>query len=237
MEIKSFAVSTTLSAFKYIASFAFLLFIWAVFYTIFTSTMANAMTSKPPLVKPWVTQQNTTDWVRAIKPSETAQLARIGDPKLDQHWAQWQRVLKDQPIISAGTASMAGIYKVQADCNGIFTQTIENLATTTDQAIWGKEDFWATPDEFLAKGAGDCEDFAICKYYALRKLGFKPEQLNIWSGTHVSSGIYHAVLAVELNGTEYVLDNLYGNVFKAKDYMNRYFQPRYRTNEQGWTFF
>ncbi len=28
---------------------------------------------------------------------------------------------------------------------------------------WGEEDFWATPVEFLASGAGDCEDFSITK--------------------------------------------------------------------------
>lgn len=40
-----------------------------------------------------------------------------------------------------------------------------------DIRVWGKEDYWATPVEFLGRNAGDCEDFAIAKYFTLRALG------------------------------------------------------------------
>ena len=36
-----------------------------------------------------------------------------------------------------------------------------------DQKIWGQVDFWATPMDTIGKGMGDCEDFAIAKYYTL----------------------------------------------------------------------
>ncbi|WP_051790353.1 transglutaminase-like cysteine peptidase [Endozoicomonas montiporae] len=35
------------------------------------------------------------------------------------------------------------------------------LEFVTDLEHWGKEDFWATPVEFLASGGGDCEDFSV----------------------------------------------------------------------------
>ena len=41
----------------------------------------------------------------------------------------------------------------------------------TDQEIWHREDYWATPTEFLIKDAGDCEDFAMAKYFTLRLMG------------------------------------------------------------------
>ena len=44
---------------------------------------------------------------------------------------------------------------------------------------WGKEDYWATPVEFLSTDGGDCEDFSIAKYFTLRTLGVSDEKLRI----------------------------------------------------------
>ena len=48
-----------------------------------------------------------------------------------------------------------------------------------DADNWGREDYWATPYECLGKGAGDCEDFSIIKYYTLRELGVPDEKLRL----------------------------------------------------------
>ena len=48
-----------------------------------------------------------------------------------------------------------------------------------DLAHWGKEDYWATPLEFVVSGAGDCEDFAVAKYFTLLELGVPDEKLLI----------------------------------------------------------
>ena len=53
----------------------------------------------------------------------------------------------------------------------------------SDQAHWGKKDYWATPFEFMGSGAGDCEDYAIAKYFSLIKLGIDDDKLRI---TYVS---------------------------------------------------
>lgn len=44
---------------------------------------------------------------------------------------------------------------------------------------WGKEDYWATPIEFLSTDGGDCEDFSIAKYFTLRALGVPDEKLRL----------------------------------------------------------
>jgi predicted transglutaminase-like cysteine proteinase len=49
----------------------------------------------------------------------------------------------------------------------------------SDLQHWGKEDYWATPVEFLSTNGGDCEDFSIAKYFALRSLGVADEKLRI----------------------------------------------------------
>ena len=49
----------------------------------------------------------------------------------------------------------------------------------TDIHIWGQEDYWATPIEALTEGAGDCEDYAIAKYFSLKFAGVPVSKLRI----------------------------------------------------------
>ena len=48
-----------------------------------------------------------------------------------------------------------------------------------DVVVWGQPDYWATPLETLYKGAGDCEDYAIAKYFTLLALGVPPARLRL----------------------------------------------------------
>ncbi|WP_319528781.1 cysteine protease LapG [Pseudomonas laurentiana] len=48
-----------------------------------------------------------------------------------------------------------------------------------DIDLWHEVDYWATPIQSLIKGAGDCEDYAIAKYFSLRRLGIPSEKLRI----------------------------------------------------------
>ncbi len=77
-----------------------------------------------------------------------------------------------------------------------------------DKDNWGKSDYWATPIEFLKKG-GDCEDFAIAKYYSLRLLGIPAHkmELHIVKDTSKTPEVAHAILIVETNLGETILDN------------------------------
>lgn len=49
----------------------------------------------------------------------------------------------------------------------------------SDKQLWGKQDYWASPFEFLGTGAGDAEDYAIAKYFALRILNIPDHKLKI----------------------------------------------------------
>lgn len=48
-----------------------------------------------------------------------------------------------------------------------------------DQTLWGTRDYWATPVEFLARNGGDCEDYALAKYFTLKALGVAPDKLRV----------------------------------------------------------
>ena len=56
---------------------------------------------------------------------------------------------------------------------------LNNLLSQYDDVIQNQEDKWSTPKEFLTIGYGDCEDYAIIKYYSLIKLGFDEKKLFI----------------------------------------------------------
>ena len=71
---------------------------------------------------------------------------------------------------------------------------------------YGAEDHWAKPAEFLQNG-GDCEDFAILKFFSLRLLGWPPEKLRLVVVQDTKMGQPHAVLAVATERDVLILDN------------------------------
>jgi len=84
-----------------------------------------------------------------------------------------------------------------------------NLAirATSDQAQFGESDVWSSPLVTFYRGAGDCEDYAIAKFVALRMAGIAAEDLRIVVMADVLSGEGHAVAAVRLDGHWLILDN------------------------------
>lgn len=97
-----------------------------------------------------------------------------------------------------------------------------------DIDVYGVSDYWATPGEFL-KLSGDCEDYSITKYYALRKLGFAVDTMRIVLLKDTIRNISHSILAVTLDGETYVLDNLSDLVLSHLKY--EHYVPQYSVNE------
>lgn len=79
-----------------------------------------------------------------------------------------------------------------------------------DMEIWGVQDYWTTPFELLCKKAGDCEDFAIAKYFTLKAMGMEEEKLSIAYVKAIQYRIAHMVLTYysEPDAEPLVLDNL-----------------------------
>jgi predicted transglutaminase-like cysteine proteinase len=78
---------------------------------------------------------------------------------------------------------------------------------TTDIVQHGVADRWSSPLETLASGRGDCEDYAIAKYAALREAGVPAVNLRIVLLRDAADRNDHAVLPVREDGNWYVLDN------------------------------
>ena len=115
------------------------------------------------------------------------------------------RILAWEEIIHKG--SQENDLKKLEMANSFFN---ERMVYVEDIDLWGVQDYWATPIEFLSRGAGDCEDFAIAKYFTLKAMGMPESKLNITYVKAVKYNIAHMVLTYYStpNADPLVMDNL-----------------------------
>jgi predicted transglutaminase-like cysteine proteinase len=80
----------------------------------------------------------------------------------------------------------------------------------TDLVHWKEQDYWATPFEKLTTNGGDCEDYAIAKYFTLSELGVSEKKLRMtyvkaikWGEAHMVLTYFKTPKAIPL-----VLDNI-----------------------------
>lgn len=91
-----------------------------------------------------------------------------------------------------------------------------------DAVVWGQDDYWASPLETLEKGRGDCEDYAIAKYFSLLAAGVPVARLRlvyVRASVGGPGGVVqaHMVLAwyAQPGAEPLILDNLIGEVRPA----------------------
>lgn len=136
---------------------------------------------------------------------------RYGDSAAESV-AAWRRMMAD----AADLDEEMQLARVNAFFN-------RRLRFVDDTVVWRQQDYWATPLEFMGKGAGDCEDFAIAKYITLRLLGIPDERLRLiyvraqigdprskLSQAHMVLGYY-----AEPSDEPLVLDNLISDIRRA----------------------
>lgn len=102
-----------------------------------------------------------------------------------------------------------------------------------DPILWDKEDYWASPVETIGHGKGDCEDFAIAKYFTLTSLGVDPNKLRLMYVRQLTLDQPHMVLIYFENLKEmpFVLDNFNTRVLPVNK--RRDLKPIYSFNTQG----
>jgi predicted transglutaminase-like cysteine proteinase len=98
----------------------------------------------------------------------------------------------------------------------------QRLAYMEDIDNWGVQDYWASPLEALGKGAGDCEDYAIGKYFTLTSLGLSHAKLRmVYVRASIAGApngyVAHMVLAYypTPDAEPLVLDNLQPGIHPA----------------------
>lgn len=117
----------------------------------------------------------------------------------------WQQFMRDD----SSSTDLEKLEKV----NIFFNQ----ITFVSDAIHWKKKDYWATPIEFLASDGGDCEDFALAKYFTLKMLGVSEKKLNMTYVKAWKLDQAHMVLTYYTTpGAEpLVLDNLINTIKPA----------------------
>lgn len=90
-----------------------------------------------------------------------------------------------------------------------------NAVTWTRDALpkartHGRNDVWLPLYQVAATLRADCKGIAFAKYFTLRRLGWRPEDLRIVMGWDDEQRDWHAVLAVRSDGETYMLDTILG---------------------------
>ncbi len=152
---------------------------------------------------------------RAVTPALMGHFARLfgaGAPARIDGWKGFTRDATDRLAPGREGSGEAGLLR---PVNGYFNRS----RAVVDLEHWGFEDYWATPAEFLASGGGDCEDYAIAKYFMLRELGVPIGRLRMVYVKSGRSGVPHMVLAYySAPGADpLILDNLQRSIERASE--------------------
>jgi len=101
----------------------------------------------------------------------------------------------------------------------------------SDLAQYGEIDVWSSPLVTFTNGSGDCEDYAIAKFVALRQAGISPEDLRIVIMRDTIRGEDHAVAAARLDGHWLTLDNR--RMAMVEDAYVRNYRPTFVIDQYG----
>jgi predicted transglutaminase-like cysteine proteinase len=115
-----------------------------------------------------------------------------------------------QPVL-AGLAEADAVTRLDA-VNRFYNRRI---LFAEDAQVWRVDDHWASPLETMQQGMGDCEDYAIAKYFSLLAAGMQAAQLRLvyvrlQVGGAGGSSQPHMVLAyyADASAEPQILDNL-----------------------------
>jgi predicted transglutaminase-like cysteine proteinase len=106
-----------------------------------------------------------------------------------------------------------------------------SIRSMSDMAQHGAIDVWSSPLATFSAGAGDCEDYAIAKFFALRQAGISPDDLRIVIMRDAINGEDHAVAAARLDGHWLMLDNRRMAMVEDADVRN--YQPLFVIDQNG----
>jgi predicted transglutaminase-like cysteine proteinase len=90
------------------------------------------------------------------------------------------------------------------EINQAINLAIRPMSDTAQYQVAG---VWATPLMTFVTGVGDCKDYAIAKYVALREAGVALEDLRIVILRIAALNQDHAVTAARVDGQWFILDN------------------------------
>jgi predicted transglutaminase-like cysteine proteinase len=139
----------------------------------------------------------------------------IGRSPLDARWHQ---------ISGAGVSGAAAAFAASLRNQSIFAKleaansyVNARVRFVDDRIQFGTVDRWLAASETLARGRGDCEDFAIAKRALLKAAGVPDRDLYLVVLKDLTRRADHAVLVVRANDRFLVLDNGTDRIVDSSD--------------------
>jgi predicted transglutaminase-like cysteine proteinase len=204
-------------------------------------TRANVI---PATKGPSTIQQNAavsrTDLLTPAKRDEITSAGAVGESDEDLRrdisakWAALEsRLQTEEAILAACRASQSscsaaarrffeivelGRHQQGRARLGVINRAVNmSIRPVSDQVQYAVDDVWSAPLATLEAGAGDCEDYAILKYVALREAAVSPDDLRLLIVWNPRRRTTHAVLAVRLDEEWFILDNLTLTIVNAAE--------------------
>ena len=166
-------------------------------------------------------------------------------------WTKWRRIesdtaledpilqkcIGDQQQCTPAAARFGAIITIARQETGrarlelVNQQVNSAIRYMRDDEQWGVPDLWSTPLTTFETGFGDCEDYVIAKYVALRESGVPASDLRMVVGYDNGRMSGHAVLAVRDEGRWLFLDHAAERPLAAVDM--RSFVPLFSFDTRG----
>jgi predicted transglutaminase-like cysteine proteinase len=192
------------------------------------SALAMAPAQPPPAPVSGLSARRCPDWLLRAAGGLALGLSLMQFSLVVEAWDS-EKVLESAarmgPRALAGARSLLPLVERAAQVsdaqrlaliNDFFNQRI---GFREDTETWGRIDYWASPLETLEKGQGDCEDYAIAKYFSLLAAGVPEARLRLVYVRAMLDGRRqaHMVLAYysQPDAEPLILDNLQTAVLPA----------------------
>jgi len=141
----------------------------------------------------------------------------VESTRFDDRWARVRRapaarVMQaqlDRAAVTRGLGEAATLERVNRWVN-------RQIAYADDDRNYRQRDFWATADETIGRGSGDCEDFAILKMHMLRAAGVEDDRMKLVLLRDLAINADHAFLLVRSNAGWVVLDNMTDRIYDGR---------------------
>jgi predicted transglutaminase-like cysteine proteinase len=121
---------------------------------------------------------------------------------------RWQRVAHSAPDapaarFAASLTSRDAFHRLEA----VNLYVNRRVHFVDDSKQYGVADYWAPAAQTLARGRGDCEDYAIAKLALLRRAGFAEHDLYLVIAHDLVRRQDHAVAVARVDGKLWLLDS------------------------------
>ncbi|MBU0824062.1 MAG: transglutaminase-like cysteine peptidase [Alphaproteobacteria bacterium] len=141
----------------------------------------------------------------------------VDSTRFDDRWARIRRAPAMQLMqAQLQHAAVTNVLNERDTLDRVNRWVNRRIVYIADENNDRQRDYWATADETVARGSGDCEDFAILKMHMLRAAGIDEDRMKLVLLRDLAINADHALLLVRSNAGWVVLDNMTDRIYDGR---------------------